>query len=177
MENDQEEVVLEADNDVEETTDWKAKHDELAGRLKRAETKLKKSEIESKVEEKVQKTLESKGLDKVDRLFLRQEGIKSAEEIALAEEWVKDTGRGVESILESKAFKAELKELRDSLATKEATPSSTKRSGQSPRDEVDYWIAKGELPKDNRELALKVVNAQLQREKSKNTFADQAVII
>jgi len=177
--NDQEEVFLE--QEVEDTyesdsTDWKAKHDELAGRLKRAETKLQKTKIESKVEEKLEKKLEQGGLDRLDKLLLRQEGIKSADELQLVEDYRRESGKSLEDILESRVFKAELKDLRDLAASKDATPSGTKRSGQSPRDEVDYWIAKGELPKDNPELARKVVNAKIQKDQNKNQFADQAVI-
>ncbi len=182
MANENEEIVDSTNNEgegsQEETisiskSEWD-KTQQTLGSLKRENKDLKKPKDNDK--ETPQKTSESKSLDRLDKLLLRQEGIKSEEEIALAEEWVRDTGRDLEKVLESKAFKAELKDLRESIASKEATPSSTKRSGQSPRDEVDYWLSKGELPKDNPELARKVVNARLHKEESKNQFADQAVI-
>ncbi len=180
MEKNEEEVVIEEESnkkeDTEDTTDWKAKHDELAGRLKRAETKLEKSKIQSKVEEKVEKTLESKGLDRLDKILLRQEGIRNEKEVELVEQWREDTGKDIEKILENKHFLAELKDLREDQSTKDATPSGSKRSGQSPRDDVDYWIAKGELPKDNPELARKVVNAKMAKAKNSNSFSDTPVI-
>jgi hypothetical protein len=141
----------------------------LEGRTQRLRTKL------GLTAPKAPKAEKTEGLDRVDRAVLRAEKITSAKEVELVEEWKKETGKDVEKILESKHFQAELKDLRDLAAAKDAAPEGSKRSGQSPRDEVDYWIAKGELPKDNPELARKVVNAKMQQIKSKNQFTDDPI--
>lgn len=172
MEN--EDVILE--EEIVEETIPKAKYDEAMGRLKRLETRLEKS----KLEEKVEKVIEEKGLDRIDKILLRQEGIKTEDEVKLVEAWKKETGRDIEKVLESKAFQAELKELRESVATKESTPPSGKRGAQSPRDDVDYWIAKGpegikELSANNREMLQKVIARKMQVAQNVNKFTDTPV--
>lgn len=174
-------------DEVEDTTDYKAKHEEAeaklketAGRLKRLETKLERDRINNVVEDKVEKVLEkeTKGLDRLDRMFLRSEGIKTDAEVKLVEDFKAETGRSVEAIVDSKAFQAELKEVRSTEATKEATPSGTKRAGQgNARDEVQYWIGKGELPpQDQPALRMKVVAAKREQAKSTNMFSDKPVV-
>lgn len=176
--NDTQEAVVE--ETVEETeidsTDWKAKYNELKGINKRLETKLSKSKIEQKVEAQVEKVLETKELDRIDRRLLRIEGITAPEEVQLVQDIMKETGKDVDSVLDSKYFKTELKAMREEQATKDATPTGTKRAGNAPRDEVEYWVAKGELPKGNPELARKVVEAKLAHAKNVNMFSDDAVI-
>ena len=84
---------------------------------------------------------------------------------------MKDTGKDIESTLDSKYFQAELKEMRELKATEAATPSGTKRAGQSATDQVDYWLAKGELPPaSERDLRQKVVNARMKKEGSSGVF-------
>jgi uncharacterized membrane protein YgaE (UPF0421/DUF939 family) len=170
IETELEEVESE-DAETKETVDWKAKHDEVSARLKRAETKLQKSKIDKEVEKKV-----SQGLDRMDRAILRVEKITSEDEVSLVEDLMKETGKSLEQVLESKFFQHELKELRDARATKEATPSGTKRSGQSPRSEVDYWLAKGELPPaDQPELRREYVNKKMAKASNTNRFTDDPV--
>jgi uncharacterized membrane protein YgaE (UPF0421/DUF939 family) len=160
--------LVEAEN--KDTTDWKQKHDELAARLKRAETKLTKTKIEKEVEKK------SQGLDRMDRAILRVEKITAEDEVSLVEDLMKETGKSLEQVLESKFFQHELKELRDARATKEATPSASKRAGQSPRSEVDYWLAKGELPPaDQPELRREYVNKKMAKASNVNRFTDDPV--
>ena len=52
----------------------------------------------------------------------------------------------------------------------------SKRAGQQTRNDVEYWISKGELPKDNPELARKVVNAKIKAANEGSKFAPQSVI-
>lgn len=182
MDNDQEEVIVEdivetKDESENDTTDWKALALKNQGIAKRLQTKIEKAKVEAKVEKKVEKVLTEKGLDRLDKAILRVEKITSPKEIELVEDWMKETGKDIETILESKRFQAELKEMREAQATKEATPEGTKRSGQSQRDEVDYWIAKGELPPaDQVELRMKVVAKKREVATSKNQFSDEPVV-
>lgn len=169
-------IAEEKDEQGNDKTDWKAealKHQGIAKRLKTKVEKLKEAPVvkpEPKAPEK--KT----GLDRIDQAILRVEKITSPDEIELIQQIMKDTGKDLEAVLGSRFFQAELKEMRDLAASKDATPGNTKRAGQAPKDSVEYWIAKGELPKDNPELARKVVNAKLHTEKSKNQFSDNAVV-
>lgn len=162
-----------------ETTDWKAKYEEtqnkveeMAGRLKRAETKLSKTE--TKPDKAPSKSSE---LDYGQKAFLIANGVKGNEEVGLVKQIMENTGKTLDEVLESKYFQAELKDLRDAKAVAEAIPNGTKRSGQSARDTVDYWIAKGELPPaDQRELRQQVVNARMKAETNKNIFTDNPVV-
>lgn len=182
MNNDQDDVVVdeiveEQDEEGNDKTDWKAIALKNQGIAKRLKTKIEKSKIEAKVDKKVEKVLEEKGLDRIDKAILRGEKITSPAEIELIEAIKKETGKEVEDILESKYFKTELAALRESQATKDATPSGTKRSGQSAKDEVDYWIAKGELPPiDQPQLRAKVVARKREVLGARSQFSDTPVV-
>lgn len=151
------------ESESEPTVDWKAKAEELQGRLKRAETKLSKA---PKTEAKAPST--SDGLDYGMKALLRAEGIKGEAETKLVQEYMRETGKDIESVLDSKHFKAELSDLRE-LANSENATIAGKRSGSTTQDNVDYWIGKP-LEEVPREMRTKVVNAQLEREKNKGVF-------
>lgn len=148
----------------ESGVDWEAKAKELEGRLKRAETKLKKSS-DSKSDSKPST---SGGLDYGQKAFLRAEGIKGEAETKLVEQYMRETGKDLEQVIESKFFKAELEELRELSRSEEASLKG-KRTGTTALDSVEYWMNKPleEVPK---EMRTKVVNAQLAKEKSGGVF-------
>ena len=182
MDNDLEEVIVDditeaQDDEGNDTTDWKALALKNQGIAKRLQTKAEKAKLDAKVEKKVEKVLEGKELDRLDKAILRVEKITSPEEIALVEAMMKESGKDVEGVLASKFFQSELASLREAQATKEATPTGSKRSGQSPRDEVDYWIAKGELPpQDQQKLRMDVVARKREVAKSTKQFSDDPVV-
>jgi len=100
--------------------------------------------------------------------------IESDEDIEFLQDTMKETGKSQGDILASKWFKEELKERAEDRRSAEAVPKGTKRSGQSSRDSVDYWLAKGELPEntpENQELRRKVVDARIKRETSGSNFS------
>ncbi len=170
----------------EDFTDWKAealKRDGIARRFKTKTEKLieklkeasapkpEPPKVEAKPEEK------KEGLDRIDRAVLRTEKIVSEDEVKLVEDIMKETGKTVEQVLESKYFLTELQSLRDTKTSADAIPKGINRSSQSARDSVDYWIAKGELPpRDQVELRRKVVNAKMQTEKDKSQFTDNPIV-
>lgn len=151
------------EGDGEPTVDWQAKAKELEGRLKRAETKLSKT---PKPEAKQPST--SNGLDYGMKALLRSEGIKGEAETKLVQEYMRETGKDLEQVLDSKHFKAELDDLRELSKTEEATIAG-KRSGATTQDSVDYWMNKPieDVPKD---MVIKVVNAKLAKEKTSGVF-------
>lgn len=179
-----EEVIEDAEDvqDVaegeEDSTDYKALAAKNAGIAKRLKTKLEKQKLDKKVERKVeQKLAENKTeFDYGQKAFLKSSGIASSE-YSLVLEVMSATGKDLESVLESKYFQGELKDLRDANATKDATPSGQKRSSTSTRDKVEYWLAKGELPPaDQVELRRQYVNAKIATEKkSQRQFTDRPV--
>lgn len=179
--NDQEDVIdeiVETKDDLDnDTTDWKAEALKQQGIAKRFKSKIEKAKVDAKVDKKVEAVLEEKGLDRLDKAILRVEKITNPKEVELVEDWMKESGKDVEAVLESKRFQAELAELREAAATKEATPSGTKRAGQAASTEVDYWIAKGELPpSDQPELRQKVVARKREVAANKSQFSDISVV-
>jgi hypothetical protein len=169
--------------DLEETdtTDWKAKAQELQGQLKesrgiakRYQTKAQKA-AEPKAPEVKAAAPEKKGFDYAEKAYLKSSGIE-ASDFDLVKEVMDSTGKDIDGVLSSKFFLAELKERKELRMTEAATPSGSKRAGNTTKDQVDYWLAKGELPPtDQPELRRKVVNARIANESSKSQFADQAV--
>lgn len=170
-----EEVVETTDDQGNDTTDWKAIALKTQGMAKRFKTKIDKLVAKPVVE--ADPPAKKETLDKLDRLLLRTEKIIEPEEIKLVEEYKISTGRDIDSILTNKHFLAELKDIRDFRNSKEAIPSGSGRSGNSARDSVEYWMAKGELPpKDQFELRRQVVNGRIKREKNKSIFTDTPIV-
>ena len=201
MTNDLKETIIE-DADIQEADftpeeladenfDWKAESLKLKGLNQRRATKLRKlkenlkPEIKPKTEVQQDKIENKKEVDYArDAHLLAQEtyfianGIKGEDEIELAKRIISETGKSEREVVGMKYFQSELKELRDARATKDALPSSSKRSTTTQRDSVDYWLAKLEnggklfdIP--DVKLRREVVNARMARGKQTNHFTDR----
>lgn len=143
----------------------------LKRQLSREEKKLGK---ESEKPEPKSTSTKSGELDYGQKAFLVANGVKGKEEVSLVQEFMENTGKSLDDVLESKYFQSELKELRGSKASQDAIPKGSKRAGSSSKDSVDYWLAKGELPEntpENQDLRRQVVNAKYKRETSGNKFS------
>ena len=118
-------------------------------------------------------------LDYGQKAYLVAKGIEDADEVALVQEVMGESGKNLEGVLGSGYFQSRLKELRDGKTTEGAVPKSGNRSGNTASNTVEYWIAKGTLPPntpENRELRQRVVNEKLKREKAANNFTDNPVV-
>ena len=157
--------IPEIGEDEEDTTDYKALAQKLQGMSKRFQTKLKKL-----AENPPAKPVEKKpdGLDYGQKAYLGVLGYKDEAEDNKVQEIMKATGKTLEQVLESKYFKSEIDEMREQKKTAEAIPTN-KRSASSAKNEVDYWIAKGELP-DDVALRRKVVAARREKDSKANPF-------
>lgn len=166
-----------------DTTDWKAKAQELKGIAKRRATLLSKAkeklahraEVNPKEPPpaKPQDKKQSSEFDYGQKAFLKASAI-NASEYDFVLEVMNATGKSLDDVLESKYFQAELKEKREAEASENAVPSGTKRTSNTQKDTVDYWIAKDALPEDF-ELRKKVVNEKIRRAKSENDFTKTPV--
>ena len=126
------------------------------------------------------KRTKSDDLDYGQKAFLVANGIKGADETTLVKEIMSDTGKSLDEVLESKHFQGTLKDLRDARVSSEAIPKGTKRSSSSSVDDVDFWIAKDELPPDtyeNRKLRTDIVNKKIAIEKGKSVFGSGSKLI
>ena len=171
--------TTEDESQSEETTKAVETTEAKKSRLERQLAQVnKKLGIETKIEKHIDEGESNNkgGLDRVDKMILRTEGIKSANEISLVEEFMKDSGKGIDAVLESRAFKAELKALREEVASEDAIPTNSKRSTNSNRNTVDYWLAKGEMPPANEtQLRRDYVNAKLAKTKARSMFSDNPI--
>lgn len=170
-------VVDENGND---TTDWRAQalaNLELAKRnqgiAQRNKTRLQKlkEERENAGATPTPKNEQVTPSDLGEKAYLAVNGIKSADEIAFVQKMKKETGKDVESLLETTYFQTEFRTFKEKKETDNAVPSGNKRSSNSSVDSVEYWLAKGELPPaDQVQLRRDVVNARLKKEQTKGVF-------
>ena len=102
------------------------------------------------------------------KAFLNANGVRGLDEYNLVQDYIVNTGKDLEEVIDSRFFQAELKELRaykDSKAASDAL-SGNKRGQQSARDTVDYWLNKGddELPPPYmKELRRQVVASRMKK--------------
>jgi len=181
MEN--EEINLELDIDEgeehQEETQEKKQPETIEARKARLERQL--SQINKKLgnspkEKAVEPSEKKEGLDRIDKAILRAEKITDSDEIALAQDIKRETGKDIEDVLESRYFKAELKAMREEKNAQDAIPSNSKRSMNSNRDSVEYWIAKGEMPPASEtKLRQAYVNAKISKSKTSNMFSDNPI--
>lgn len=165
----------EGSQDQESIKLTKAEYDELQkiktehGSFKRELKEFKKPK-ETPKEETPSETKQTSS-DLGEKAYLIANGVKGADEIAFVQKMKKETGKDVESLLESTYFQTEFKDFKEKKATANATPTGSKRSSNSSVDTVEYWIAKGEMPPaDQRQLREAVVNARMKKEESKGQF-------
>ena len=185
VKNDQEEVIEELPEVVEgeeDNTDWKALALKNQGIAKRLKTKLEKKEEIKDVEEpkaklkKKKSVSKEKGFDYAQKAFMKVNDVTS-KEYPLVQDIMDATGKDLDEVLESKYFRAEQKELREAEASADAIPDGTKRSAQTSRDKVDYWLAKGEMPPaDQVQLRRDYVNAKLKKAEDVSKFSDKPVV-
>ena len=154
---------------------------QLYTRAKKAEGFEKKDgqwiKKEKKEEPKVDdKKAEKSKLDFGEKAFLKAYGIEGEEALDFIASMRERTGDELDILVNDDIVKAKLKAFKDASAAKDAIPSKTNRSNQTDaKENVDYWVKKGELPKDT-ELRKKVVNAKLDIEKSANSAPTASVI-
>jgi hypothetical protein len=155
---------------------WKAQALKNHGIAKRYQTKLQKQkEAEAEAVKNKPKNEEKPAEKKSDELdygqkaYLAANDIKVSDEVNLVKTIMKDTGKTLEQVLESKYFQSELKEMRELKQTEDAIPSKGKRSNNSAKDSVEYWLAKGELPEDTK-LKREVIAARRKIDSTENPF-------
>lgn len=171
--------------DLDDTTEHEATPDKPVEtpEAKLARLERQASQLRKKLGVQPVKTVEEDkpeekkgGLDRIDKAILRAEKIHDADEIDLVQSIMKETGKDIEDVLESRYFKAELKALRDDKNTEEALTPSSKRSGNSNKNTVEYWIAKGEMPPASEpKLRQAYVNAKMSKMKERSMFSDNPI--
>ena len=99
--------------------------------------------------------------------YLDLKGITDDADIQVIQSVMKRTGQTVRQALADEYVQNKLKANKESRDVRAATPSSSKRGGQSTTDDVAYWLERnertGEWPSDFA-LKVKVVQAKEKRE-------------
>lgn len=158
----------------QETTEAKlAKHKGIVARLE------KKLGLNSEEKSKSESPAPSKSSDfgLTEKTFLKASDIKT-DEYGLVKEWIANTGKAIDDVVENKYFLQELKDFREAKSSKEAIPTGTKRSSSASTNTSDYWYNKystgsvkaDEIPNEYRQA---VFNKRLANEKSVNPFGIQ----
>ena len=164
-----EDIVEEKDDEGNDTTDYKALALKMQGMAKRFQTKIKKLAETPPAKPTVE--TKSEGLDYGQKAYLVALGYKDPAEQRKIEEAMKSTGKRIEDVLENPYLKSDIENMREinkSQVASDAT-SKSKRTGTSSKSEVDYWVAKGELPEDVV-LARQVVAARRFKDSKGNPF-------
>ena len=182
-EEEEEEEVVEESLDLpkvvegeEDTTDWKAEaqklRDKAIAQRERTKTlKLKLADKEKAIEalatgSKKAEPSKTGELDETQLDYLDLKGVSEAEDVKIIEDIVKKTGMTVRQALKDDYVQAKLTANKGQREVKDATPSGTKRSGNSGGTDIATAIAKYEqanydpasLP-DNFALRSAVINA------------------
>jgi len=150
------------------------------GKWVKPEVKPKAEPKENKGEhEPEKKPSQSDKLDYGQIALLRQEGIKGTEEVALFEEIMSETGKGVLETLDSKYFQSRMADFREAKESQNAIPKGKNRSGQQGTSDIDVAVEKfketGKMPEDFK-TRIAIKNALLAEETNKNKFSGQSVI-
>lgn len=174
--DEEEETDLGSDDssDDEDLTDYKAEAEKWKGIAKRKDTKLQKlsAKGETKKETKVGKTSE---IDYSVLAFHNSKTnsvkIEHEDDIEYLQDIVNKTGSSMKEVLADDFFQSKIKARQESRTIKAAIPSTSKRSNSTTRDEVGYWINKGELPPaDQVQLRRDVLNARIKGDSDGGKF-------
>lgn len=115
-------------------------------------------------------------IDYGELAYLETKGITEEDDIEYIRKESEDTGKPLNVVLGFKYVQEHLKDVKEGRISREAMPAGSKRSSGAMRDSVDYWLAKGQLPMDQPELARKVVKARLAAEEARSKFSDNPII-
>lgn len=179
-----EQEIENLDSPNEETPDepdaLKEKNKELSDKNRQLFERAKKAETELKtLKDSPRPKSQPEEMDYAKLAYLANKGIDTddSDELALVEEVIGESGKTLKEAIATNYFKTRLKEVREIKAAKAALPSSSGRAYSGGRDQVEYWLAKGELPAyDQPELRREVVKARLAKEENANKFSPTPII-
>lgn len=158
QQNEQADIEIPDKEDLEgldESTDWKAKTEEIqkkhieAGIRNRERNRMLRQRI-AELEKSSQtqpgtqeeKTPDKELLKRLDGLALKVAGISADDEVELFNKWKDSTGRQSDDIIGNKIFQAELQDLRQAKANATATDVKGDATISGEKGTPEYWIAK-----------------------------------
>lgn len=173
-----------AEPEISDTTEnvvaLKEKYDELAAknrqlfeRAKRAEgfEQNKEGKWIKKSEPKAETPPQSSEPDYAKLAYLETKGINHPDDQKVVMDEANRLKLPLTDILQMKHIKSQLDEAKDQREAASGIPKGKGGFGSRSQQEVDYWLQKGETP-DDLELAAKVIEARIHKEKIGNKFSD-----
>jgi hypothetical protein len=151
------------------------KLNQTLGSYKRELKDLKKAKEEPREVSKKDSADESRHLERIEKLALRQAGVTHEDDIDLARRTAKKWGMDIEDILLDDDFKTKLERQQTSRANVEATSGVKGGAGKaSAKETPDYWIAKGVPPTasdvPNRKTRVTIARAFMDSAKNGKKF-------
>lgn len=145
------------------------------GSLKRELKDLKKVREEPKETKETSKSDDSRLLERVEKVALRQAGISNSDDVELARTTAKKWGVDLEDVLLDEDFKLKLEKQQASRDNLAATSGIKGGAGSSQAKMTpEYWIAKGTPPTvadvPDRKVRGKIAMAMIQNTKSGKKF-------
>tara|TARA_R110000851_G_scaffold108432_2_gene229690 strand:+ start:2090 stop:2599 length:510 start_codon:yes stop_codon:yes gene_type:complete len=138
---------------------------ELQGKLKNKSIEARKAKKETKPE------VDNSLLERLNRMELKENGLKDAEEIELVLGKAKELSISPLVLVKDGLADGILERHRKVKADELASVGTSSRGATNQKDGVDYWISKGELPPaDKVELRRKVVNAKIAKQSHSKMF-------
>lgn len=179
---------------TEEAPDWKAEAESakaeadkwkgIAQRNKSDLDKLKQAQAEDRPQTEFKPKAPDKASIENEKIaetyaklsYLEAKQIPEDDHEYLFEE-AEATGKDLKDLLKFKYIQEELKNRQEKRQSKVAIPSGGKRTGGSPRDTVEYWLAKGELPPlEQVKLRREVVRKKMEIGNNPSPFTDNPVV-
>ena len=152
----------------------------LYSRAKTAEgfTYNKETKEWKKEEKKVEPIVEKKELEKSNEpdyarlAFLEQRGLNNPDDQKLVQDEAERLKMPLTDILGMEHIKSKLQTAKDQREAAAGTPKGRGSGSGKTQQDIDYWLAKGETP-DDQELAEKVMDARINKEKQSSKFSDE----
>lgn len=167
------------DKAIEESKELESKNRQLFERAKKAEGFEKDSEGNwiKTVEKEKPKASEKKQEEEfglLHRTFLASAGVTTEEEVELAREIQKETGKSWEKLINDDYFKFQLEKFRDKKSVEVAT---SPQGGKAPTDaklSTEFWKQKGRPPRPDevpdRKQRTKIARELMKQETSGGKF-------
>lgn len=166
----------------EKVTDLSDKNRKLFERAKKAEgferkdgqwVKTQKPESKETPPPPKSQSNESDYSERMDKLTLKADGITHPDDQKIVTDEAKRLSLPVEEVAGMEHIKAKITANKDQRTAIAGMPKGGGKAGGNTQQDVEYWIAKGELP-DSQELAEKVIEAKIAKEKSsQKQFSDE----
>ena len=151
-------------------------YEQQKSRAELAEKKAKEKLAKKSVKGESETPKKKEGFDYGELAYLEAKNIsEDCHEFLFGE--TQKTNKELKEILGYEYIKEELKKITDEKASEDAIPEGGKRGGKTTKGDVNYWLAKGELPPANQtELRREYVNAKQKQEVDKSKFTDNPVV-